>query len=156
MISRLFSTDVCGGQPAIGPISRSLAYLYSIPASDTCYGRKINLSVSIIIIYLLHSHILRKLAVLVAVDAVIFIGRPVGIRAFVVFIERHSAALTEFLFHVVIFVFGGLTLWYPWRHIGELLTTDYAVGCQLTKYLRKHFGKLLLCRWFSSNFAAQS
>ena len=49
--------------------------------------------------HLLHSHILCELTVLVAVSAVIFIERAIGIRAEDFICERHSAALTEFHFH---------------------------------------------------------
>lgn len=52
-----------------------------------------------VIDHLLHSHILRELAVLIAVDAVIFIGCAIGIRAADFIRERHSATLTELLFH---------------------------------------------------------
>lgn len=52
-----------------------------------------------VVYHLLHGHVLRELALLVAVDAVVFIGCAVGIRAEDFTGERHSAALTEFHFH---------------------------------------------------------
>lgn len=52
-----------------------------------------------VVYHLLHSHILRELAILVAVDAVILVLCAIGIRAFVVVSQRHSTALTKFHFH---------------------------------------------------------
>lgn len=49
--------------------------------------------------HVLHSHILLKLAILVAVDAVIFVWRAIGICTDDFICERHSATLTEFHFH---------------------------------------------------------
>lgn len=49
--------------------------------------------------HLLHSHILRELALLVAIDAVIFVWSAIGIRAENFICKRHAAALTEFHFH---------------------------------------------------------
>lgn len=51
--------------------------------------------------HLLHSHILLKLAILVAVDAVILTAAAVGVCPFVIVSQRHSATLTEILFHVI-------------------------------------------------------
>lgn len=50
MISRLSSTLLCGGQPARGPTSGSEAYLYSVSASLSRQGRRMILSVSIVLI----------------------------------------------------------------------------------------------------------
>ena len=52
-----------------------------------------------VVYHLLHSHVLRELAVLVTVDAEIFVGRAISIRTEDFTCERHSAALTEFHFH---------------------------------------------------------
>ena len=52
-----------------------------------------------VVYHQLHRHILSKLAVLVAVDAVIFVWRAIGIRAEYFVCKRHSAALTKFHFH---------------------------------------------------------
>jgi hypothetical protein len=54
--------------------------------------------------HLFHRTILQELAVLVAVHAVIFILRAVGIGAEDFICERHSAALAKFLFHIVFIV----------------------------------------------------
>ena len=56
---------------------------------------------SAVVNHLLHCHILRELAVLVAVDAIILVWCAIGIRAEHFICERHSAALTEFHFHIV-------------------------------------------------------
>jgi hypothetical protein len=54
--------------------------------------------------HLFHRTILQELAVLVAVHAVIFILTSVGVGAEHLICERHSAALTKFLFHTIIFI----------------------------------------------------
>ena len=53
IISRLLSTLVCGGQPAAGPTSGSLAYLYNSPASSSNQGRRMSRSVSRIVAIIL-------------------------------------------------------------------------------------------------------
>ena len=58
---------------------------------------------SAVVNHLLHCHILRELAVLVAVNAVILVWRTIGIRAVYLICERHSAALAKFLFHIVFY-----------------------------------------------------
>ena len=64
--------------------------------------------------HLFHRTILYKLAILIAVHAVIFVLRAVGIRTEDFFSERHSATLTKSLFHTfflfVINVFDGANL----------------------------------------------
>lgn len=55
-----------------------------------------------VVYHLLHSYVLRELAVLIAVDAVILVGRSIRICAENLVCERHSATLTEFHFHIVI------------------------------------------------------
>ena len=58
--------------------------------------------------HLFHRTILQELSVLVAVHAVIFILRAVGIGPQHIFCERHAATLTKFLFHHILFnVFDG-------------------------------------------------
>ena len=58
MISLPFSTLVCAGQPAIGPIRSSFAYSYTLSASVSSHGRRIRLSVSrIMVFYLIFSPI---------------------------------------------------------------------------------------------------
>lgn len=44
--------QVCGAQPAIGPMSGSLAYLYMISASVSFQGLRMSLSVSTVVIML--------------------------------------------------------------------------------------------------------
>lgn len=56
---------------------------------------------SAVVNHLLHCHVLRELAVFVAVDAVILIWCTTGIRADDIIYERHSAALTKFHIHIV-------------------------------------------------------
>ena len=56
---------------------------------------------SAVVDHLLHCHVLRELAVFVAVDAVILIWCTIGIRADDIICERHSAALTKFHIHLV-------------------------------------------------------
>ena len=56
-----------------------------------------------VVYHLLHSHILCELAVLVAVYAVILVGRTIGICAEDFICKRHSAALTEFHFHYLLY-----------------------------------------------------
>ena len=58
---------------------------------------------SAVVNHLFHSHVLCELAVFVAIDAVIFVLCAVGIRTFVVVVQRHSAALAKFLFHIVFY-----------------------------------------------------
>ena len=55
----VLSTDVCGGQPAIGPIAGSLAYLYSASASVSSHGRSSSRGVSSTIILSNHLRELR-------------------------------------------------------------------------------------------------
>jgi hypothetical protein len=55
--------------------------------------------------HLFHRTILQELAILVAVHAVIFVFRAIGIRTEDIFRERHSAALTKFLFHSIIVLY---------------------------------------------------
>ena len=54
--------------------------------------------------HLLHRALLQELAILVANDAILFVLTAVGICAKDFIGERHSAALTEFLFHVFFLV----------------------------------------------------
>ncbi len=61
--------------------------------------------------HLVHRALLLELAILIAVDAVIFIFASIGIGAEDFLGERHSAALAEFLFHMFplhIFTFAKL------------------------------------------------
>ena len=50
--------------------------------------------------HLVHRALLLELAILIAVDAVIFILASIGIGTHDFLGERHSAALAEFLFHM--------------------------------------------------------
>ncbi len=51
--------------------------------------------------HLVHRAVLQELAVLVAIDAIVLILTAVGIGAEQILGERHSAALTKFLFHIL-------------------------------------------------------
>ena len=55
--------------------------------------------------HLFHRTVLQELAVLVAVHAVIFILTSIGIRTKHIICERHAAALTKLLFHIIIFLY---------------------------------------------------
>lgn len=57
-----------------------------------------------VVYHLLHRHVLSKLTVLVAVDAVIFVWRAIGIRTEHFVCKRHPATLTEFHFHCFFFL----------------------------------------------------
>ena len=54
--------------------------------------------------HLFHRAVLQELSIPVAVHTVIFVLTSVGIRAEDFLCERHSAALTKFLFHTIIFI----------------------------------------------------
>jgi len=51
--------------------------------------------------HLLHSYVLREFAVFIAIDAVVIITATIGVRTFVIVGKRHSATLTEFMFHII-------------------------------------------------------
>lgn len=57
-LAAVLSTDICGSQPAIGPTTGSLAYLFSAQASVSSQGRNSSRGVSSAVI--LSNH-LRKL-----------------------------------------------------------------------------------------------
>ena len=52
--------------------------------------------------HLLHRHVLRELTIHVTIVAVIIITATIGICSFVIICKRHTAALTKFLFHILI------------------------------------------------------
>ena len=55
--------------------------------------------------HLIHSHLLQEFSILVAVLTIILIFTPIGICTENFLCKRHSATLTKFLFHIIIFLY---------------------------------------------------
>ena len=99
--------------------------------------------------HLLHSHILRELAVLVAVDAVIFIGRAIRICAEDFIGERHSAALTEFHFHCYFYFL-------PISPYGQIIRMSWTIrGLSICKF-NENIRQIELTSRILSNFALKT